>query len=134
MTLQAVTVKLPQRIYQQVQRQAQEKHHSIEEELIAVVSAALPELPEDETAELEQLSLLTDQELWQVAHTTLQPVEINRMETLSAKQKRKGLTKAEQQEVDLLLERRDWVMLLRAKSAVFLQERGYDISTLLQTP
>ncbi|MEW5985547.1 MAG: Arc family DNA-binding protein [Chloroflexota bacterium] len=130
MTVQTITLRLPNQLYQQVKQRAQARQRSVEDELVAVVAASLPdqeELPGDLAAELEQLSLLTDDELWQTARTTMKPAEIKRMQALSTRQRGKGLTAAEQREVEELLYRYDWITLVRAKAAVSLKERGYDI-------
>jgi len=108
-------------------------HRSVEEEVVAVVSEALPtinDLPSELTEELEQLALLSDAELWQAARTKLGKEEEAQMQTLVWKQQRDGLTKREQSKAENLLHRYNRTMLVRAKAAVLLKERGFDISSL----
>lgn len=74
MTLQTVTLRLPNNIYQRVKQQAQAMHRSVEDELLAAVTASLPgedELSDQLAAELNQLALFTDEELWQAAKATV---------------------------------------------------------------
>lgn len=133
MALQTVTVRLPDVLYQLIEQRARQMRRSIEDELVAVVAEALPtleDLPADITDELAQLGFLSDEELWQAARTTLTPDESERMQALLLKRQREGLAPQEQQEAERLLHRYDRTMLVRARAAVLLKERGYDISTL----
>lgn len=133
MTLQTVTVRLPDVLYQQIEQRARRMRRSVEDELVAVVAAALPtldDLPADIADEMAQLAFLTDDELWQAARTTLTPHESERMQALLLKRQREGLTEQEQQEAERLLHRYDRTMLVRAQAAVLLKDRGYDVSNL----
>lgn len=137
MTLQAVTIQLPERLYNDVANRARRMHRSVEEELIAVVADALPttnDLPSELADELEQLDLLSDRELWQAAQTKLSAEEAEQMQTLVWKQQRDGLTKREQNKAEKLLQRYNRTMLVRAKAAVLLKGRGFDISSLNPAP
>lgn len=135
MTLQTITIRLPKTVYQRVQQHAQQKHRSIEDEVVAVVTAALPaipELPDDITHDLAQMEFLTDDELWQAARITPTAKEAERMQALVWKRQQTGLTANETQEVEQLLTRYNRMMLVRAKAAVLLKTRGYDPAILLQ--
>jgi plasmid stability protein len=137
MTLQTVTLRLPNNIYQRVKQRAQAMQRSVEDELLAVVAASLPdeeELPGQLAAELNQLSLFTDDELWQAARATVPANKRERMAELSSRAKEQDLTEEEQQEVEDLTYIFDRNMLLRAKAAVLLKERGHDISVLRVDP
>jgi ATP-dependent helicase YprA (DUF1998 family) len=106
---------------------------SVEDELVAVVSTALPtseHLPQDIADDLAQLAFLTDTELWQAAQTTLSSRESERMQTLVFKRQREGLRVAEEREAQRLAHRADRVMLVRGQAAALLRDRGHDISTL----
>jgi len=133
MALETVTVRLPDVLYRQIEQRARRMHRSVEDELVAVVAEALPaleDLPADIADELAQLAFLSDEELWQAARTTLPPEESERMQTLLLKRQREGLSPEEQQEAERLLHRYDRTMLVRARAAVLLKERGHNISTL----
>lgn len=134
MAFQRVTITLPKTIYQRVQQRSQQMQRTVAEEITAVVAASIPEeekLPADIEAELAQLKLFTDQELWQAARLTAPSEQSKRMQTLLDKQQLEGLTEMEQQEASVLSHFFNRVMLVRAKTAVLLKERGYDISQIL---
>jgi len=133
MASQTITVRLPEPLYEQVKARAQQMQRSVEDELVAVVAAALPavsELPTDIVDEMVQLTFLTDEELWQAAHTTLSQEQSERMQALISKQQRDGLSDQEEEEAQQLAHYSDKVMLIRAQAAALLKERGHDISTL----
>ncbi|MFQ5594707.1 MAG: hypothetical protein ACE5HA_11225 [Anaerolineae bacterium] len=137
MALQTVTVRLPDMLYQQIEQRARRMRRSVEDELVALVAAALPsmdDLPADIADEMAQLGLLTDDELWQAAVTTLTSRESERMQALLLKRQRETLTPQEEQEAKVLLHRYDRTMLVRAQAAVLLKERGHDISGLRHSP
>ncbi len=133
MTLETVTLQLPQTIYRRVKSQAIQKHRSVEDELVSVVTDALP-VSDTFGDDLEQLTFLTDEELWQAAKMTFSQVEATRMQELVWQRQAGKLTGAEQDEIEILLSRYRRMMLVRAKSAVLLKGRGFDISILLQSP
>ncbi len=122
--MQTVTVHLTENVFQQIKRLAKARQHSVEDEVAAVVAAALPLADNDNEAQLAQLAFLSDEELEQAARTRLSEKERGRMETLSAKQRGQGLTLSEQNEVEALLNRYDWLILLRAEATRLLKERG----------
>jgi chorismate mutase len=131
---QQITITLPERVYQQVEKLSQAKHHSVAEEVVAVVAAALPEegaqLPADQVAELSDLEQLRDADLWRAAKMTAPGEKIDRMQLLVEKQQLEGLTAAEKEEAELLSHFFNRIMLVRAKATVLLQARGHDISLL----
>jgi hypothetical protein len=109
---------------------------SVEAELVAVVSFALPtldDLPADIADELAQLAYLTDAELWQAARTTLPLKDSERMQVLLLKRQREGLSATEEREAKRLAHRADRTMLVRAQAAVLLKDRGHDVSSLSPT-
>lgn len=134
MRLQELTISLPEKIYQQMQKQSQETKRSVADEVTAVVAASIPEqtqLPLDLEEELAQLELFTDQELWRAAQVTAPDDQTARMQDLVEKQQLEGLTAVEKAEARLLSNYFNRVMLVRAKAAVLLQSRGYDIDQLI---
>ena len=133
MGLQTVTLRLPNLLYQRIERRAYKMNRSIEDELVNVVTEALPslaDLPSDITDEMAQLAFLTDSELLQTVTITVRPQESERMEALLFKQQREGLTAKEQQGVNRLLHRYDQIMLIRAQAMLLLKERGLKMPNL----
>ncbi len=137
MSLQTITIQLPERLYSDVAKRALRMRRSVEEEVVAVVADALPtlnDLPNELSEELGQLELLSDSELWQTAQTKLGEDEATQMQTLVWKQQRDGLTTREQSKAEKLLQRYNRTMLVRAKAAVLLKTRGFNISSLNPAP
>jgi hypothetical protein len=133
MTLQTITLRLPDMIYRQVERRAQRTRRPVEDELVAVVSSALPaldDLPADIADEMAQLGYLTDAELWQAARAALPLSDSERMQALLLKRQRDGLSAAEEREAKRLAHRADRIMLVRSQAAALLQDRGHDASNL----
>lgn len=79
---------------------------------------------------LEQLRFLTDTELWNAARMRLQSDQQVRMDYLLNRQQSVGLSDTEIAEAETLAAQYDRKMLVRAKAAVLLKERGHDISSL----
>lgn len=142
------SIELSPELYHILQRQARELNATIESLVEAAVrrnygqssiaktvpftdtidsSSALPTALTDE---LDQLTFLTDRELWQVAQTQLNPADHARMETLLNKQQATGLEADESTEAEMLADRYERTVLLRAKAALLLKERGHDITSL----
>ena len=133
MAVQNVTVRLPDKLYDQIKRRAQRKQRSVEEEVAAVVAEAMPtqdDLPAGIGDELEQLAFLTDEELWRAARSLLAASENQRMQTLMLKRQRDGLSLREQSEAERLVQRSNRIMLVRAEAAVLLVNRGYGVTNL----
>ena len=133
MSLQTVTIRLPNMLYRKIERRARQMKRSIEDELVNVVKSALPsldDLPSDIVDDMAQLTFLTDAELRRTATMTVRGEESERMEALLFKQQREGLTAAEQEEANQLLHRYDRTMLVRAQAMLLLTERGINISNL----
>jgi plasmid stability protein len=133
MVEEVIQVHLPEELYHQIEQRAHRMRCSIEDEMVAILAAALPtmeELPADIIVDLEHLGLLNDDELWQTARTSLPLADADRMQMLLLKRKRQTLTPEEQREAEHLLDQYDRCMLVRSKAAQLLKERGQDISSL----
>lgn len=133
MTIQSVTIQLPETLYRRVARRAKRVANSLEQELVAVVASGLSrqeELPSITVDVLTQLELMSVDELLQAAQTTVSRADDERMQTLADKQQASGLDAGEEKEAQELLQRADHVMLIRAKTAAILYKRGYDVTTL----
>jgi predicted DNA-binding protein len=133
-TAQSVTIRLPDPIYQQLKQLADRTRRSIEDELLEVVAAAVSvagELPEDLAEAISPLAALDDEALWRAARDRLPADVSERLESLSQKRQREGLTEAEVQEAATLIRQYERVMLVRAHAAALLKQRGHDVSSLL---
>lgn len=91
-------------------------------------------LPDDVEMTLTQLEQLDDAAVWQAARSRMAPEAAERLQELNAKRQRQGLDPSEMQEKETLILQYEWAMLIRAKAAAVLKQRGHDISVLLSEP
>ena len=89
-------------------------------------------LPADIVTDLAQLDYLSNDDLWQAAGVQLTQTETDQMQDLTLKQQQERLSAEEQKMAQSLTHRYRRTMLVRAKAAVLLKKRGYDISSLKQ--
>jgi plasmid stability protein len=130
---QAITLHLPDDLYARLKRQAEETHRSVEEELVDIVSQGIPRsptLPDDLAVAVSQLALLPDEALWRAARSHFPAKAATRLETLHLKRQRAGLDQIETQELAGLMRQYERAMLVRARAAALLAERGHDVSSL----
>lgn len=136
MLSQPITIHLPESLYDRLKQRAEQTHHTIEQELLDVVTTAIPlteELDVSLAQTLTELGMLDDEGLWRAARSEL-PREISaELERLHFKRQREGLTSVEEGMVQNYLRQYERTMLVRAQAAVLLQQRGYDISALAAT-
>lgn len=137
MSTHAITLELPEPLYRRIVQRAAGARHSIEDELTVVLSDALAEsatgLPAALEEELAQMQFLDDDSLWRAALLRVPDASADRLEALAEKRQTEGLSNAESQEVEQLLNLADRVMLIRAQAAVLLKERGHDITKLVES-
>ncbi len=131
MTVQAVTLSLPQTIYEQIRQAAEKAQRPLDEVLIEAVTAVAPVI--DSASEqlrtgLAQMAYLNDLALWQAARATMSTEQRERLEALHHRQQQQGLTALEKVEEQALLTLYRETILIRAQAAVLLKGRGYDIS------
>ena len=135
MAVQQVTIRLPESLYHQVKQRARRTQRTIEEEVAAVVAAELPGLdglPLPIADEMEQMAFLTDHELWQAARSAMTATENRRMQALLLKRQGEGLSPEEETEAEQLAQRQERLMLIRARAAALLKQRGHDVADLMK--
>jgi RNA processing factor Prp31 len=135
--LQTLTVRLPDSIYQRLVDLAHKSDRPLEEETVNLINAALMtdvEIVADISDRLNQLALLTDEELWSAATSEVSEDDNDLMQILLEKRQRQGLTPEEFEQVKMLSRHFNHIMMVRAKSVVLLVERGHDISVLAVAP
>ena len=135
MAVQAVTVSLPEPLYERLARRAQRTRRTVEAELADAV-ATLPdepdELPADMAEAIAALHLLGDEDLWRAARQTLAPEKAEAIEELHLKRQREGLSASESEALAMLMKEYTRIMLVRSRSAALLTQRGQDVSGLLE--
>jgi plasmid stability protein len=133
MPTQTLTLQLPDGLYARLQQRAQESHRSLEAELLEVLSHAVPGhdgLPHSLSVELAQLDTMNDAELWRAAKSTLTKKVAAQLEALHVKRQGEGLSESEAQVLAELVGQYERSMLIRARAAALLKERGHDLSGL----
>ncbi len=131
MTVQSVTLSLPQTIYEQIRQAAEKAQRPLDEVLVEAVTAVAPVI--DSASEqlrtgLAQMAYLNDLALWQAARATMSTEQRERLEALHHRQQQQGLTATEKVEDQALLTLYRETILIRAQAAVLLKGRSYDIS------
>lgn len=137
MTVETVVVRLPQDLLTHFQERAQQTQRTVEEELVAVLTAALAvddeALSTDVTDALASLVTLSDDALWQTARDShLSPAAAAHLEELNQKRQRAGLSGDEQRMAETLIQQYERLLLVRAEALARLKERGCDIAPLLK--
>jgi hypothetical protein len=130
MSRQAITVELPDDLYQHVKRAAQGMKRPVERALVSIVKAATPSLekvPVQYRAELESLETLADADLWKVAESRVSTEDQRRLAQLLRKSQSRGLTEREQQLLDRLRNEADRLTLRKAYAYLLLRYRGHCI-------
>ena len=137
MALQKLTIELPEKIYQRIASLAKKFDRPFADETIKLIQAALNQESSstlDVEDRLEQLAFLTERELLKAVKATAAAEDVESMQGLLEKQQREGLTASELEQVQSLSSHFNQIMLVRAKSAALLVERGHDISKLMLQP
>lgn len=135
MSEQAVTLTIPEVVYNKIRQAAEKKDRPVADVMMEVISAAAPtiDMPINQLrASLTQMTYLNDAALWQASRTTIAESEQTRMELLHHKQQHSSLSNNERTELDDLEKLYRDTILVRAQAAVLLKQRGYDISDLSQ--
>jgi plasmid stability protein len=134
-TVQAVTVNLPEPLYERLARRATKSHRTVEAELVDAV-ATLPdepdELPADMAEAIAALHLLGDEDLWRAARQSLATEKAASIEELHLKRQREGLSAPESEALATLMKEYARIMLVRSRAAALLRQRGHDVSGLLE--
>lgn len=127
MATQTVTLRLPDVVLERAQQAAEVLQHPLEEMLVAMLSAALPDVtdvPSERQAELARMTWLDDQTLWTIARRVMDEDQQLRLQQLSAAQAGRTLTADEQQALETLLQTYGQVTLSKARAYALLSLRG----------
>jgi hypothetical protein len=124
-----ITITLPEQIYERVKVTAQAMSLSPEVVLTESLSLFFPafedDMPFDRRIALAALSLLSDPQLWKIAHQTMEPYKQNRLAELAEIQKHRSLHQDEQTTLDSLMNDAQQIMLYKAEAYRILSQRGH---------
>ena len=131
MPARAVTVNIPEVVYERLRETSEATARSIQEVLAHAIALSLPPLEEDLSteirAELAGLVMLSDEELRDLAKRPMAEDKQAELEALAQLQKKRVLTPPEQSSLERLMEEAQRVMLRRAEVYRTLAQRGYQV-------
>jgi hypothetical protein len=133
MSRQAITVELPEEVYEHVKRAALGMKRPLERALASIVKAATPSLekvPTQYRPELERMEALSDERLWKIAESSTPEKHEITMARLLRKNQGSGLTEHEQQRLAQLCSEVDRLALRKSYAYLLLKYRGHRISSL----
>lgn len=131
MSTTLIQIDLPTSAVEGLKRQAQAQKQTITEmvrNMVLQQSLVLPPVPPEFKEELEAMSYLSDRVLWLLAKDSLTAEEEADFEALNEAAQQRPLTAEEKKRQAELLIAYDQMVLRRARAAVLLQGRGYDLS------
>lgn len=134
MSVHAITLHLPETLYERFRQRAKWSHRSLETEVLDAVASAASEdgeLSPELLQSLEALDQMADEELWRLARQAMPREASEELEALHFKQRDKGLSPDEDAARATLIYDYERTMLVRAQAAKLLKDRGHDISKLL---
>lgn len=135
MSTQIITLNVPGPLYDHLRQRAGRSRRSVEEEMLEVLTAAVPgdaPLPPELAEAIESLQQLDDEALWEAARRTLASDVSADLAELHEKRQRDGLTDVESQRLTSLVRQYEMTMLVRAQATVLLKQRGHDVSELVK--
>ena len=130
MTVQTITLRLPEPLYRTARQIAQVTKRPIETVLQDSLSAVLPPLDDvepNEAAELARLALLDDAALWGEARTLMTRAEQTELQDLLDRQGSKALTTVEQARLRELMHVYGQLMVRKSHAYLLLARRGYRV-------
>lgn len=127
MSSQTVTLDVPDKIFSRIRDRARQANRTVEAELIGVLANAVTptdELPPELAAAMAAVDTLDEAGLRRAAESRLTPEQGEELESLHFKQRREGLTPAEDQTRQILMREYERAMLVRARAAALLHQRS----------
>ncbi|MFZ4663698.1 MAG: hypothetical protein ACOYNY_42240 [Caldilineaceae bacterium] len=128
MVSHAVTIQLPDPLYQQFAARSRQTRRTLEEELVTAFAIDLPLLPFAETVNLQAYHEVMDFLASGASPSAILQFQLSsearqRASNLLEKERTQGLTDAEAQELDFYVELGDFLGILRAKAQLQLQAK-----------
>jgi len=138
MTVQTVTLQLPEELLQRFRDAAKTMNQPLEAILYQTIQHNLPpslaDLPSELQGELTPLLTMNDQALWALAQKALPRKAWKRHQVLLAQAEQGPLSSDEQEELINLRSLTDQFVLKRSYALAVLKWRGYSFPTLPALP
>jgi hypothetical protein len=129
--MESITIHLSDPVYQRVKQTADTMSLSLEAVITEAVSLLLPsferDIPPVWQEDLASLALLSDTQLWKIAHQQMDAVHQLHLEQLAEMQKQQPLSPARQHELEELMQEAQHLMLSKAEAARLLAQRGHQV-------
>lgn len=131
---QTVTLQLPTEVYERLKEAANALQQPMEMVLIQAVRAGLPPSVDDlfpeHREEFKAMALLSDEELWNIARSTLQEAKQRQLTRLLRKNEAGTLSEGERHKLEALHREADWITLRKAHAYALLKWRNQRIPSL----
>ena len=131
MTLQTVTVNLPQVLYRRLERAAQATNQPLDAVLLQSIRGNIPPSPDDAPTDmrddLRQLLKLSDDDLWAVASAPMDAKQWRRHKQLLRKNTAATCSEREQRELEGLRVATDRYIIRRSFALAVLKWRGHTL-------
>lgn len=130
----AITIELPDDLYERLDRRAREAQRSLTAEVVYVLATSAPpddRLTDELESELAAVALLNDDDLRRATRADFSARQSRRLQNLHFKMKDEGLTGEEQREEQQLMRAYERAMLIRAQALAELKRRGHDLAPFL---
>jgi hypothetical protein len=130
MSLQPVTLELPEEIYERIRQIAEDSNRSLETVLMDSLALLFGE---DVELSPDRLNTLSDEQLWALVHRRFAWPLDTRLRALTDLGKRGALSEDEETEMAQLVDAIDRYVLLRSQALLLLKQRGHDVEHHLQS-
>ncbi len=130
---QIITLNLPDKVFQPVQRTSEAMNQTVEEILLNALQASLPSLdglPPDMVANLMALETLDDEVLRQVMAESVSPDAQRQIHALLVKKQENSITREAEAKLAECQHQADLVMLRKAHAAALLRFRGRRVRSI----
>jgi len=133
MTVEIVTLQIPEILYQRLLNTARATQRPLEEIMLHAIKIGSPpewdNVPAEFQAEIATLDKLDDNALWQIALSQKTAADMKRYNTLLEGNQNDTLTDTERLELMALRQVADRFMLRKAQAAALLRWRGHRVPT-----
>jgi hypothetical protein len=135
MDMHTLTLTMPDNLYTQLSAQAKMVARSVDEIILQTLTRHLApaveeDLPAPLQAELKAMEQLSDDALWSMAKSTLNPDKIALYDTLLERLHEQTLTPEGREWLTRLREEADALMLRKAHAYALLKSRGHQLPSL----
>jgi hypothetical protein len=131
MTVQTITLRLPENLYLRLQQAAHATRRSLDDVLLHAVQIGSPprwdDAPTEFQADLAALDRLDDEALWHLARGRKREADMDKYQELLDKNASGILTASDREELSDLRTEYDRMMLCKAHAAALLRWRGYQM-------